>query len=140
MQIFKNNWARFGLILLAVLLVSGLIAYLLVRLNVFSQEPVYSIVYLRTGDIYVGQFKLFPFPRLSDDSWILQQDSQGRIVFNPISAAVWQPKGSVRINPFQIVFWAKISSESQLVKLIKNQPNRQDQPQGLNLFSPSPSP
>ena len=80
--------------------------------------PRYSVVYLQTGDIYFGKFRLFPFPAMSD-AWVLQRGTNGDVSLNPLSATIWKPSEEVHINPKQIVFWATLSPDSAVMRAMK---------------------
>lgn len=81
--------------------------------------PRSSVVYLVTGDIYFGSFRLLPFPSL-ENAWVLQRSSTGDVTLNPVNATIWKPSGAMRINPKQIVFWATLSPESAVMRAIKS--------------------
>ncbi len=95
-----------------------LIASAGLTLSVFFMTR-YSVVYLQTGDIYFGKFRLLPFPAMTD-AWVLQRGTGGDVTLNPLSATIWKPAEEVHINPRQIVFWATLDPQSAVMRAIKS--------------------
>ena len=68
-------------------------------LNKFNNEGVsdYSVVYLTTGEVYIGKLTVFPSLKL-EDAYILQvardENNPENITFqlNPINDALWAPQ------------------------------------------------
>ena len=117
------KWSALGLGLL--ILVSG---FVYLGWRIATKQASYYAVYFETGEIYFGKFRAFPVPSLSD-VWILQGDAENRLALNPLSASVWQPK-TLKLNPFKIVFLAKVSDDSPVVRTIR---------QGVVAATPTPS-
>jgi len=83
-----------------------------------------SVVYLSTGEIYVG--KLSSFPSLSlTDAYLLQviKDSSDPAKNNfqlaPLSEALWSPR-VIYLNRDHIIFSGPMNESSRVVQAIKN--------------------
>ena len=83
----------------------------------------YSAVYLSTGDVYFGKLSWFPSPHLKD-VWFLQRsvdaNNQSQVNILPFTSAFWGPSDTVSLNPKQIIFWARLRSDSDVARLIAN--------------------
>ncbi|MBI4087632.1 MAG: hypothetical protein HY434_02270 [Candidatus Liptonbacteria bacterium] len=83
----------------------------------------YSAVYLTTGDIYFGKLSWFPYPRLKN-VWFLQrsvgQNNQVQLGIGQFNNAFWSPVDEVRLNPKQIILWATLRNDSQVIKVFDN--------------------
>lgn len=84
----------------------------------------YSVVYLTTGEVYVG--KLSSFPRLSlTDAYLIQMvkdptdSTKSSFQLAPLSQTIWSPK-VLYLNSKNIVFSGPINDSSQVVQTIKN--------------------
>ncbi|OGY57982.1 MAG: hypothetical protein A3D47_01940 [Candidatus Colwellbacteria bacterium RIFCSPHIGHO2_02_FULL_43_15] len=84
-------------------------------------EP-YTVVYLDSGEIYVG--KLSTFPRLTlRDSYILQvvpnPDDATKTGFQlaPLRDSLWAPK-EIYLNQDHVVFTAPVRDDSQVYKTL----------------------
>lgn len=92
-------------------------------------EKSYWAVYTVTGDLYFG--KLSHFPKLSmTDVWFLQRNTQD--TQNPLSLAkfenvFWAPESRLYLDEKNIVWKAKLKSDSSVVKYIKNPPAQTQQ-------------
>jgi len=86
-----------------------------------SNKDVFSVVYLTTGEVYVGKLS---YPQMTlTDAYILQttQDPSGQNTFQlvPLSEALWATK-EIRLNRDQIVFSGPIMEKSRVVEAIKS--------------------
>ena len=80
--------------------------------------PGYSAVYLRTGEMYVGQ--LYTFPRMKlVNPYILQStpgtaDSpSGGFQLFPLSQSLWAPN-VLYLNPEQVIFYGPVGEGSKI--------------------------
>ncbi|MGC9611205.1 MAG: hypothetical protein ABSE68_03255 [Minisyncoccia bacterium] len=110
------------LLIVAIALLLALVG-ILVWQNWFSQ-PSYYAVYLRTGDLYFGQLSRFPSFGLSR-VYLLQVNSQNQQ--NPVnvqkfSNVFWGPEDFIKINRDDVVWYTKLRSDSQLLRLIESNP------------------
>jgi len=84
----------------------------------------YSMVYLTTGEIYIGKLSIFPKMELSD-AYLLQtvkdQTDQAKSNFQltPLKDAVWSPV-KLYLNSKQIIFYGPISAGSKAAEALKN--------------------
>jgi len=82
----------------------------------------YSVVYLTTGDMYVG--KLFPLGMTLTDAYLLQSvknetdPSQSGFQLMPLKDSLWSPK-TIRINPRQVIFTAFVGEGSKIAEALK---------------------
>jgi len=89
--------------------------------GIFSKP--YSVVYLSTGEIYVG--KLSTFPRLIlKDAYLLQlvpdaeDSSQSSYQLVPLSSTLWSPQ-KIYLNDDQVVFTAPVRDDSKVAQTLK---------------------
>lgn len=89
--------------------------------NVFNKS--YSVVYLSTGEIYIGRLSTFPKLVLTD-AYLLQigsdQADPNKKTFQlaPLKDAVWSPD-KIYLNDEQVVFTASIRADSEIAKTLK---------------------
>lgn len=78
----------------------------------------YSVVYLRTGEVYVGKLSLFPDLQLKD-SYILQlnkdpkDETKSNFQLQPIAEALWAPK-VLHLVKDNVVFYGPVLSTSKI--------------------------
>ncbi len=115
------------LVLVLVVVVGGSIT--IAALSVYKPDAIkglfdkpYSVVYLDTGEIYIG--RLSAFPRLTlNDAYILQivpnQDDPAQTGFQlaPLSSTLWAPK-VVHLNKDHIIFTAPVRDDSQVAQTL----------------------
>lgn len=112
---------------LIILLIS--IAIIALAITVFvSRERAsnnYSVVYLTSGEIYVGRLSSFPNLVLRD-AYIIQtvKDSvdptKSNFQLTPLSETIWSPQ-LLYLNPSQVIFSGPMNDTSQAVEAIKKQ-------------------
>lgn len=119
MQILKNN--KVISIIIAVLLVIG--AFWIV--NDLRSKDSYSVVYLSSGEIYVGKLSTFPKFTLSD-GYVLAitkdatDPTKNNFQLNPISKMVWAPEKLV-INSKNIIFYGPLDKTSKIAQALAEQ-------------------
>ena len=113
---FKSNKILFvGLITVIIILV-GILAWQKIKIT----RPYYA-VYLTTGDLYFGEVSRFPFLTLSN-AWLIQRDPSsqtGELKLTEFKNAFWSPAGTMRLSKYNIVWIAKLSKDSPVVKYIQ---------------------
>jgi len=128
---------RVIVILLAILVVLlGVWVWVLTRTTQSSatgnKPSAYSAVYLSTGDIYFGKLSWFPKTKLAD-AWLLQRtiDASERTsyVLVPFRSALWEPVGTIWLNPEQIVFWTRVRAGSNTERELMNIAQENNVPQ-----------
>ena len=126
-------------IILAVILVA-----LVIWQALFTTSPMYA-VYLKTGDIYFGKLVNFPSFGLTDvyTLSVNQQDAQNPVRVQKFSNVFWGPGDFLKINRDEVVWTNQLSSDSQLLQLVKSNPNLlpttpQGALQGLEQTPPAP--
>ena len=83
----------------------------------------YSVVYLISGDMYVGKLSHLCGLRLSD-AYLLQgvknetDPAQGGFQLMPLKDSLWSPK-TIRINPRQVIFTAYVGEGSKISEALK---------------------
>ena len=117
-----------GVIVLAVLIC---LALFVVPATKITNKP-WSVIYLATGEIYVGQISKCPVFHLkglqiSGDSYILQvvktpvegtEELQTNFQLTPIKEALWAPK-KLYLNREQVVFFGPVSETSKVAEAVK---------------------
>ena len=88
-----------------------------------SDSSPYSAVYLETGDIYFGKLKWFPSPHMERVTYYQNAvDEQNRPApgVAAFTGAFWKPIDKIYFNRKHIVFWTRLSKESQVAKAFDN--------------------
>lgn len=87
-----------------------------------EQNKGYSVVYLSTGEVYIGKLCTFPYLRLTN-SYVLAStkdvtdSTKNNFQLNPINEALWAPK-YLNISRKQIVFYGPIEDSSEIAKTL----------------------
>lgn len=90
-----------------------------------NNNNAYSVVYLTTGEVYVGKLTVFPNLQLRD-GYILQvtkdatDPTKTNFQLNPINQALWAPQ-SLRLIKDNIVFYGLLSPTSKIAETIAAQ-------------------
>lgn len=117
------------LVFIAVVLgVAVLAAFVTVRIVGTRQAQRYVAVYLETGDIYFGQMRWFPSPRLSNVMFLQQAQGQEGLMVDHFTNVVWRPQEPMRISRDKIVFWTYLDPASPIVQAIKGRAQPVGQP------------
>ena len=109
-----------------VVLVLGFGFYVYSELNI-SKKP-WSVVYLTTGEIYVGKISSFPKLQIFD-AYILQVvkkteeeieagEPQTSFQLTPLKDALWAPK-KLYLNSNQVVFYGPVREDSKVAEAIR---------------------
>ena len=87
-----------------------------------DKDSAYSVVYLTTGEVYVGQLTTFPDLELKN-AYILQvaKDEKDATKTNfqitPVSEALWAPE-SIHLVKDNVVFYGPLLSTSKIAQTI----------------------
>ena len=87
-----------------------------------NQNVGYSVVYLTTGEVYVGKLSTFPDFELKD-AYILQiakdatDPNKSNFQLAPVREALWSPR-SIHLNREHVVFYGEILPDSQIAKTL----------------------
>ena len=90
-----------------------------------SRTNTYSVVYLTTGEVYIGRLATFPNLQLKD-SYILQvtkdvaDPTKSNFQLQPISEALWAPQ-TLHINRKNVVFYGPLLPTSKIAETIAAQ-------------------
>lgn len=97
-------------------------------MNKVNKERGYSVVYLSTGEVYVGKLSTFPDLQLKD-SYILQvtkdatDPTKSSFQLQPVSEALWAPD-SMHLIKDNIVFYGSLMSDSKIAQTLLAQKNK----------------
>ncbi len=116
------------LVLILVLVVGGSITVAALSVykpdaikNVFNKH--YTVVYLDSGQMYVGKLSTFPHLILRG-AYALQMvkdsedDTKTNFQLVPLEDAIWSPQ-EIRLNKDHIIFTAPVHEDSQVVQSLK---------------------
>lgn len=90
----------------------------------YKQSTRYSIVYLQTGEIYVGKLTFFPKIKLKDP-YILRvtkdekDPKKSSFQLSPLKETVWNTK-SLTLNKAHVVFYGLLDNDSKAGKALLN--------------------
>ena len=113
------------LVVLVVVLVLGLVFVLFRGKLGGLVKTDYSIVYLTTGEVYIGKLTTFPDLQLKD-SYILQvtkdatDPTKNNFNLQPIKDALWAPK-ILHLVEKNVVFYGPLTPESVIAKKLAEQ-------------------
>jgi len=91
-----------------------------------EQKP-WSVVYLTSGEIYIGKLSYLPKMQISD-AYLLQvvktqadetQEVKSNFQLTPISEALWAPE-YLNLSRLQVIFYGPIKEDSQIGEAIKS--------------------
>ncbi len=106
-------------LIIAIALGAGLGIYL----PKLKAQDSYSVVYLATGEVYIG--KLSVFPRLTlTDGYLLQivkdkdDPTKSNFQISPLKEALWSPT-KLYLNSKQVVFYGPVSETSKVAETIR---------------------
>ena len=110
-----------GLIVIAiivVLVVAGIVW------KVFIKKPVFSAVYLTTGDLYFGEVVKFPKYGIKNPYFIQTntQDPNNPVSIQRFQNVFWQPEGFMNLSSDKVIWTAHLNSEGDLADLLANNP------------------
>ena len=114
----NQNKVKIILAVLVVLLIAGV----LYKKGLGRANNELSVVYLSTGEVYVGQLSLFPVMELKN-GYILAtapdpvDPKKNNFQLNPLTEALWAPK-HLYLNKKHIVFYGPILSNSKIAEAL----------------------
>lgn len=85
---------------------------------------VYSVVYLATGEVYIGQLATWPKMELNN-AYILQNvkdqtdAAKSNIQLTPLKDSLWAPK-KLFLNEKNVIFYGPIEESSKAAEAIRN--------------------
>lgn len=91
-------------------------------INKKASDSGYSVVYLATGEVYVGQLSTFPDFQLKN-AYILQvtkdatDPAKNNFQITPVSDALWAPE-SLHLVKKNIVFYGALKKTSKIAETI----------------------
>ncbi len=92
------------------------------RYKLNSNTSPYSVVYLTTGEVYVGKLKTFPDLELTD-GYILQvtkdatDPAKSNFQLNPLNQALWAPS-SLHLTRKNVVFYGSLLPTSKIAQAL----------------------
>ena len=87
-----------------------------------NSDDGYSVVYLTTGEVYVGKLKTFPDLQLRN-GYILQvtkdavDPNKNNFQLNPISDALWAPQ-SLHLMKENVIFYGPLMASSSIAQTL----------------------
>lgn len=114
-----RTWVGVIVVLVLVVLVVGLLKY---KVN---GENEYSVVYLTTGEIYVGKLTTFPYFKLTD-GYILQLNkdavdpTKSNFQLQPINQALWAPS-ELHLVEKNVIFYGPLLPTSKIAETLANE-------------------
>ena len=121
MQDKRNMWIGLVVVLVIVLV----LVFFRDKIGLSLGNKAYSVVYLSTGEIYIGHLTTFPGLELKD-SYILQvtkdasDPTKNNFQLQPIAQALWAPK-SLHLVEKSVIFYGPLMSDSAIAKKLAEQ-------------------
>ncbi|MCL4437728.1 hypothetical protein M1513_01670 [Patescibacteria group bacterium] len=131
---------KYIILLIAVVVVVGVIGVwfgLMIKSSQSVQLSPYSMVYLSTGDVYFGKLDMFPWPTITD-VWMLQKNSNGQPSIVPLKNLPYGLNDEIRLNPQEIVWWSRLTADSQFAQALANPGALNSAPQSTSTPSAPP--
>lgn len=106
------------IIIVIVLIVVGVAFYI----NKVNKNKGYSVIYLSTGEIYVGKLCTFPYLKLTDGYvFVATKDdkdpTKNNFQLNPMNETLWAPK-SLHLVKKNIIFYGKLNTNSKIAQTL----------------------
>jgi len=111
--------------IVSIILVVILIAIAVYFSGILKQNKSYSIVYLSTGEVYVGKLSTFPVMEFKN-GYILgttkdaTDPTKSNFQLNPLADALWSPQ-YLRINRDHVIFYGPLMSNSKIAETLNAQ-------------------
>lgn len=118
----NKNKIFIGIIVLLVVIFGLVLFFLLKKPVVKEVKNDYSVVYLATGEIYVGELSMFPKLTLSN-GFILQtikdpnDPTKNTFGLNPLKNTFWGSE-KLNLNRDHVVFYGLVGKDSQIGKAL----------------------
>ena len=86
----------------------------------------WQVVQLLSGNVYYGHLKTFPCCKLEDVYFIQQfpaeeEGQEPTIQLLPLNSMFFGPENTMRFDKSQILWWADLAEDSQILQTLKNQ-------------------
>ena len=92
--------------------------------RVVANRNAFHAVFLRTGDLYFGKLVRFPKYGLKNIYFIQATgDETSPLSLQRFTNVFWAPEDKITINKDDVVWTAKIESESELATLLRTNPS-----------------
>lgn len=122
----RKNAINIVLIVVSIVLGAALVGVVTWRL--IEGRNTYHAVFLRTGDLYFGRLVRFPTFGMKNIYFVQATGDQT----NPLSIqkftnVFWGPEDVMQINKKEVVWLTKIRKDSNLARLLKENPNLENQ-------------
>lgn len=117
----KKKMTMIAIVVIIIALIGGVGFYLVPKMN--AESNAYSVVYLTTGEIYIGQLSVWPKMELNN-AYLLQtvkdatDVTKSNIQLTPLKDALWSPK-KLYLNRENVVFYGPIEEGSKAAQAIK---------------------
>ena len=121
-NMFRNLSKRNTIIVLIVVLILLGVGLFVYRAKM---DDDYSIVYLTTGEVYIGRLTTFPDFQLKD-TYILQitkdakDSTKSNFQLQPVSDALWAPE-YINLTQKNIIFYGPLLSTSKIAQTLTEQ-------------------
>ncbi len=115
---------KLALIALGILITLSAGALLLLKK---SEAKEYSMVYLVSGQAYIGQLSFFPKMKIKS-SYLFEivrdpkDATKTNFQLSPLTEAIWAPK-TIYLNPKNVVFYGPIGDSSKIAEALKKNGN-----------------
>ena len=116
------------IIIVETVILVALLFLLIFGLNhpLWQKQDNYYAIYLKTGGIYFGKLVRFSHYKLEDPYLLnINQNQGGKISVQKFQNAFWAPEPEIKINPENVVWIARLSSQSPVVKYMKGEITQQ---------------
>lgn len=109
-----NSKKFIGILLLIVVV----LLVLVIVLTVVARPTKYSLVVLRSGEIFIGQLKHFPSLRIVDP-WVPQTAADNQSInLVPWKNTFWGPEDVIYLRKDSIMYTTPIAASSQVFKIV----------------------
>ncbi len=111
-----NGWSKWVGLAVVVLVLVG-VGY---AVKMQKQPEGFSVVYLQTGELYVGKLTLFPKMKIDAAYAVVtirdpKDAAKNNFQLNPLNEMVWAPK-TLYLNRDNVVFYGPLDENSNAAK------------------------
>lgn len=119
----KRTLVIAGVVIVVLLTIAAVVLVLGLTPSRNPFEKPYSVVYLRTGEVYIGKLSTFPRMKMTE-GYLLRvvQDpkdpTKANFQLSPLTETLWSPQ-YLLLNRQQIVFYGPLKPDSQIARTLE---------------------
>ncbi len=122
----RTTKINIALIIISVILGVALVGVVIWR--ALEGRETYHAVFLRSGDLYFGKLVRFPTFGMKNIYFVQATgDQENPLSIQKFTNVFWGPEDVMQINKKEVVWLTKVRKDSSLARLLKENPNLENQ-------------